>query len=230
MDIIGKCRVMGCLHFMTRQGFCDKHYRQKLKQGEISRIRPKLNKGSSRHPLYNCWASMKNRCYNSKDVRNYKWYGERGIKVCERWLGDNGFWNFVEDMGPRPNGYSIDRINVDGDYCPENCRWVDAQTQSFNRRNSIRIKGHTTQELAALTGVCEEQIRNRVRQGWGDERIMMHKGTLQGIRIRRVEDGKVYPSIESAARENHICSQSISSCAHHKPNHKTAAGYHWEFV
>ena len=78
---------------------------------------------------------MKQRCLN-KNNPNYKWYGEVGVTVCDRWTDEvDGFMNFYNDMGERPEGCSLDRINVDGDYCPENCRWANAREQSDNQRN-----------------------------------------------------------------------------------------------
>ena len=75
---------------------------------------------------------MKQRCINPKK-QNYKNYGGRGIKVCDRWL--NSYENFLEDMGRKPNSnYSIDRINVNGNYEPNNCRWSDIYDQRNNRR------------------------------------------------------------------------------------------------
>lgn len=75
---------------------------------------------------------MRQRC-NNPNRREYCNYGGLGIKVCERW--ENDFWLFVEDMGERPEGYTLDRIDVHGNYEPSNCRWSDRRTQNLNRRN-----------------------------------------------------------------------------------------------
>lgn len=78
---------------------------------------------------------MKNRCYNPKCPR-YKDWGGRGIRVCDRWLAS--FEAFYADMGPRPPKTSIDRIDVNGNYEPGNCRWADIKTQRANRRDSAK--------------------------------------------------------------------------------------------
>lgn len=81
-------------------------------------------------PTYNTWRSMLMRCNNPKN-HNYKLYGERGIKVCDRWLK---FENFLKDMGEKPLGFQIDRTNNDGNYELENCKWVTPKQNSNNRR------------------------------------------------------------------------------------------------
>jgi len=89
--------------------------------------------GMSRTSTHRTWENMKTRCYNQK-AASYDNYGGRGIKVCDRWLGEDGFINFYADMGERPEGLSIDRIDNDGDYTPDNCRWATPYQQVHNQR------------------------------------------------------------------------------------------------
>jgi hypothetical protein len=92
------------------------------------------NKQRTRTPTYNSWRAMKDRC-NRSTYYLYKDYGGRGIKICERW---NSFANFLADMGERPENKTLDRIDVNGNYGPENCKWSDVYEQNRNKRNSKR--------------------------------------------------------------------------------------------
>ena len=94
----------------------------------------------SKHHLYNTWRSMINRCTNKKS-NVFHLYGGRGITVCDRWL--TSFNYFLDDMGLKPDpSYSLDRIDNDGNYSKENCRWVSMSMQGRNRRTKYKWKGY----------------------------------------------------------------------------------------
>lgn len=98
-----------------------------------------LSHGLSNEPIYDCWVAMKARCNNPKHPM-YQYYGGRGIKVCDRWI--NSFDNFLEDMGMKQNQeLTLDRIDVNGNYEPDNCRWTTIQEQQKNRRNNKKVPG-----------------------------------------------------------------------------------------
>lgn len=117
---------------------------------------------------------MKTRCYN-QNTRKYPRYGGRGIVVCERWLGINGFQCFLVDMGLRPSPlYSIDRIDNDGDYEHANCRWATLLEQAQNKSNSRTITSQgvtlTVAEWSRRTGIGRDTIAARIDiLGWSTD-------------------------------------------------------------
>lgn len=117
----GTTKSCGCLHRETA-----------AQLGAISGTHG-CAKRSGRSPEYKVWVGMKQRCCDPRKG-NFKYYGGRGIRICERWLGSDGFANFSSDMGPRPKGLTIDRINNDGNYEPSNCKWSTQSEQTKNRR------------------------------------------------------------------------------------------------
>lgn len=126
-------------------------------------------KRGSCSPTYNSWRAMRGRCLRPDDTHYYL-YGGRGITICDAWI--NNFPQFLRDMGERPVGKSLDRINSDGPYSPENCRWADAKTQSRNSSHFrlsdeqvIAIRrllalGATQQDIAVIAGVARSHIAN----------------------------------------------------------------------
>jgi hypothetical protein len=119
---------------------------------------------------YASYQHMKSRCYTPTS-QNFSLYGGRGITVCEQWLGDHGFTQFMADMGPAPAGHSIERKDVNGNYCPENCCWIPLAEQARNTRKTIRLTtndGRTMRldQWAAETGIAAGTMRSRLRRGW----------------------------------------------------------------
>lgn len=125
-------------------------------------------------PEWRTWRHIKDRCYNPNTER-YPHYGGRGIKVCDRWL--NSFENFYADMGKKPEGYSIERINIDGDYSPENCKWIALRDQANNKKNNkfVTFKGktQTVAQWAEELGFNKQTLYSRLNgYGWSVEKSL----------------------------------------------------------
>lgn len=123
-------------------------------------------------PTFRTWRAMLQRCHDPKH-HNYRYYGGRDIRVCERWLV---FQNFVDDMGERPQGTTLDRISSTGDYHPNNCRWADIVTQNRNHGgNRLLTYQGRTQCLSAWAdevGMQRITLSKRMEAGWAVERAL----------------------------------------------------------
>ncbi len=127
-----------------------------------------LSKRGKKTNLYTTWCHIKARCYNPNNAK-YSLYGARGIKVCEQWL--NNPVQFAKDMGEKPSAYhSIDRIDVNGDYSPENCRWATPKTQSRNKTNNVLVLDletgifyNTIIEAAEANSLNYNKFREKIR-------------------------------------------------------------------
>jgi len=131
--------------------------------------------GQSRSKLYNKHQQMLKRCYNRSSVE-YPNYGGRGITVCDRWRGTDGFLHFLSDMGEPAPGLSIDRINNDGPYSPENCRWATKKQQASNRRTSLVVSFRGVNKCLAewcrLLNLRYGHTRNAIARGVSLESIV----------------------------------------------------------
>ena len=129
--------------------------------------------GSGASPTYRIWGGMKRRC-KEKDpgMRSWKWYGGKGIRVCERWLD---FQNFLADMGERPKGYWIERINGDGDYEPGNCRWATPLEQMQNVK--LRERRMSVEE-------ARKRLRAR-KQAWRKRKLVTDPEWAARYRVRK---------------------------------------------
>lgn len=197
---IAKCRcACGALvevradRVNTRVKSCGCLQRDRMRiLGRETHHAPKLRHGMFKTPEYQAWADMRSRCSN---VNNKRWrdYGGRGISVCRRW---ELFENFYADMGARPGaGYSIDRINNNGNYEPGNCRWATDLQQRMNSR-SVRIiefngKQQLLSEWAKELGVDASTLHYRIAK-WGLVRALTTPALARGLRVR-LKDGSVVP-------------------------------------
>lgn len=126
-----------------RRGFTKSCGCGRIKHGHAS---------GKRSRTYESWQAMIARCYRSTDV-SFVRYGAKGIQVCDRWRGDQGFANFISDMGERPAGKSLDRYpNLNGNYDPANCRWATPAEQARNRR-CTKLEAHEPSQIRWLVGL-----------------------------------------------------------------------------
>lgn len=122
---------------------------------------------------YKAWSAMKQRC-NNQNAANYKDYGGRGINVCKEWV--DSFEQFYADVGVRPEGMSIDRIDNDKDYNKDNCRWSTNEEQLNNKRSNRYLTHRgvtkTTAQWSRSLGGCSYLVLSRLSSGWSEEKAI----------------------------------------------------------
>lgn len=157
------CSIEGCEAPVGKhgaKGMCHRHYYRWKKWGDPQTRKKSILGGKcyKNTPTHNSYSGMKQRCQNRRHP-SYDNYGSLGITVCDRWLGVDGFRHFLEDMGERPEGMTLDRIDPDGDYCPENCRWSTPRVQAGNKRthrggsDTVGVWKYNDKYWAATLGV-----------------------------------------------------------------------------
>jgi hypothetical protein len=145
-------------------------------------------------PEWRSWATAKMRCFNEVN-QNYKYYGGRGITMCEEWR--TSFKVFLRDMGPRPAGTTLDRIDTNGNYEPSNCRWATKRQQHDNRRDNRNLthNGETKilSEWARHAGILPSTLGRRLTAGWSMERALEKPNPNRVIPNQFQEGHPFYP-------------------------------------
>ena len=150
----------------------------KIKHGQTS--------NGKRTSEYRTWSAMKDRCNNNND-KGHRMYGGRGISVCKEW---HDFRNFFKDMGKRPPGMSLERINNDGNYEPDNCKWASLKEQANNKTSNRLISFYgttkTISEWCDCLNIAYGTLHNRLILGWSIRKTL----TTPTRKDRRNENGR----------------------------------------
>lgn len=198
---------------------------------EKRRVEANITHGLRHSRLYDTYQHMKGRCYNPNDKRYYR-YGARGIKICDEWMGENGFITFYN--WAMANGYddslTIDRIDNNGNYEPSNCRWATYKEQENNMSRNVYYEcngeSHTVSEWSDITGIDKNRIYSRIKSGWSIEDAITKPPVDNSKPVEVFKDGQtigVFKSISKAAEFTDVHTSAISQCLNGKT--KTANGY-----
>lgn len=193
--------------------------------------------GRSLHPLYGTWFQMISRCENPNS-NHYDRYGGRGIKVCEEW---HDFWKFIEwsnSVGGRPQGYTLDRINNDGNYEPNNCRWANWRTQKTNTSANVFLEYNGVRKT--MIEWCEElninyrTLNNRINRGWSVEKALSEcisknsHPSRHKILCQYTTKGELVAKYKNLSElPSEFSKKNVSYCAN--GNRKTNRGYIWKY-
>jgi hypothetical protein len=169
------------------------------------------------------WRSMHNRC-SLPNQASFKNYGGRGICVDPRWHGAEGFQNFLRDMGPPPEGGTLERVNNDGPYSPENCRWATREEQARNKRNNrmITANGQTLAmaQWAKLLGCSPSAILNRIKNGMTEkEAVTMPiperpNSKLNTESVRFIRSSYPVKTLQMLANELKVSKKTVMNVVH----------------
>lgn len=191
------CKVENCLSPAHAKDYCRKHYVSFLRYGDPLKVKTQRVDGRTKHPLYAAWRDMKARCQREVH-KKYHRYGGRGIKVCDEWESD--FWQFVSDVGDKPDGMTLDRIDNDGNYEPSNVRWSDALTQSRNRACYKR-----TPEVIAKVLSFPRRAKNGRGNGMTYQEIADEIGDISAYVVGEIVRDHERLNSLSAGQEVHCC-------------------------
>ena len=173
----------------TETGITHNLVNERLKRGwliETALTTPAIQPArSTKDNRYSVYRGMLNRC-NNPNCWAFSRYGDKGVKVCDKWLGKNGFTTFCKDMGERPDGCTLDRIDNDKGYYPENCRWATPKQQANNtcktKKLTIGSETKTLSEWCDVYGIKKPTVESRLRAGWTcSEAVMLP--TYKGAHI-----------------------------------------------
>lgn len=168
----GRTKSCGCLRKEKRSGAClGKHH-------------------MSYSTLYSKYTSMKDRCFNEKN-KFFSQYGGRGIKVCDEWLGENGFENFMKwaDESNYKDNLSLERIDVNGNYEPLNCSWIPLGEQQWNKKNTLYKDGIPVAKFAREVGIVSPHIaRHRIYMGWSLQDAVYTPVLKKGERLETAKE------------------------------------------
>ena len=181
----------------NQAGVLEQYYVSILNLKQIKKFKSNIKHGKCYSQIYHVWANMKKRCYN-KNSEDYYLYGGRGIQVSKDWFK---FEKFYLDLGDVPRNKYLERINNNGNYCKENCKWATLSEQSRNtRRNHLVIYKNKTQPLinwAEELNMSYTMLRKRLREGWSIEKVFetptndhVHYITYKGVTKRLVDWAK----------------------------------------